>query len=62
MVVEYMLLLVISSMILIGSFGLNTGPVKMFQESAPYLAKKVENNLMTGEGFKPSNQDWLRPN
>ena len=57
MVVEYMLLLLISSMILIGAFGLNTGPVKMFKDSGPYLAKKVEDNLITGSGFIPSS-DW----
>lgn len=59
MVVEYMLLLLISSMILVGSFGLNTGPVKMFQESGPYLAKQVEDQLMTGSGFKPDTEEWL---
>ena len=60
MVVEYMLLLLISSMILIGSFGLSTGPVKMFQESSPYLAKKVEYHLITGEGFRPNHEHWQR--
>ena len=61
MVVEYLLLLLISAMILAGSFGLNTGPVKMFQESTPYLAKKVEWNLETGKGFKPkAPQGWNR--
>lgn len=59
MVVEYLLLLVISAMILAGSFGLDTGPVKMFQESTPYLAKKLEQHLETGEGFKPP-QGWHR--
>ena len=53
MVIEYMLLLLISSMILIGSFGLSTGPIKMFQNSSPYLASKVEAQLETGAGFKP---------
>ena len=54
MVVEYMLLLLISSMILIGAFGVDTGPVAMFKENAPYLAKQVENNLETGRGFLDS--------
>ena len=57
MVVEYMLLLLISSMILIGSFGVNTGPVKMFQNKSPYLGKKIEWQLETGQGFKPP-QNW----
>lgn len=58
MVVEYLLLLVISIMILGGAFGLDTGPVKMFQKNTPYLAKKIEDNLETGAGFKPV--DWDR--
>ena len=57
MVVEYMLLLLISAIILMGSFGLSTGPVKMFQKSTPYLAQKLEQQMETGEGFKPSG-DW----
>ena len=61
MVVEYMLLLLISSMILIGSFGLDTGPVKMFRDSSPYLAKKIErDHLMTGEKFKPDREGWKK--
>ena len=61
MVVEYLLLLLISAIILAGAFGLSTGPVKMFQGSTPYLAKKVELNLETGEDFKPkAPQGWQR--
>jgi len=56
MVTEYVILLFISIMILGGAFGLSTGPVKMFKESAPYLAKKIEINLATGVGFNPSYQ------
>lgn len=51
MVVEYMLLLLISTMILVGAFGFSTGPVKMFQESTPYLAYRVQTKLETGKGF-----------
>ena len=58
MVVEYMLLLLISSMILVGAFGFSTGPVKMFKESTPYLAHHVEMKLETGQGFKPPYEDW----
>ena len=43
-------------MILIGAFGLDKGPVKMFQESMPVLGKNVENHLETGQGFKP--REW----
>ncbi|MCZ0931616.1 MAG: hypothetical protein OXJ52_00465 [Oligoflexia bacterium] len=53
MVVEYLLLLLISAMILAGSFGLNTGPVKMFQLKSPSLAYLIETNLETGRDFKP---------
>lgn len=59
MVVEYILLLLISTMILAGAFGLSTGPVKMFQDNTPYLAKKVEQSIETGSGFKPDG-DWNR--
>ena len=40
-------------MILAGAFGLNTGPVKMFQLKSPSLAYLIETNLETGQGFKP---------
>ena len=56
MVVEYMMILLMSAVILIGSFGLginDSGPVGMFNDKAPYLAKSVEYNLETGIGFKP---------
>ena len=49
-----MLLLLISSMILIGAFGVDTGPVAMFKTNAPFLAKQVEINLETGKGFVDS--------
>lgn len=52
-----MLLLLMSTLILGAAFGLNTGPVKMFQESSPYLAYHVEYHLETGSGFKPEG-DW----
>ena len=51
MVVEYMLLLLISAMILAGAFGLDTGPVKMFQEKTPSLAFRVQENMETGTAF-----------
>ncbi|MCY4321209.1 MAG: hypothetical protein OXC37_02220 [Bdellovibrionaceae bacterium] len=57
MVVEYLLMLLISTLILAGSFGLNTGPVKMFQLKSPSLAYLIESNLETGQGFKPPG-DW----
>ena len=46
-------------MILAGSFGLNTGPVKMFQIKSPSLAYLVEARLETGQGFKPDT-DWTQ--
>lgn len=51
MVVEYILLLLMSSMILAASFGAKTGPVKMLQNSTPYLGKHIEEHLITGDGF-----------
>ena len=60
MVVEYLMLLVISTIILAGAFGLSTGPVKMLQLKSPILAFKVQENLQTGQGFtaKDSNDHW----
>ena len=39
-------------MILAGAFGLNTGPVKMFQLKSPALAYLIESRLETGKGFQ----------
>ena len=56
MVTEYLLLLVISTIILAGAFGLSTGPVGMFSKNTPYLAKLVEDHIITGAEF--NNEDW----
>lgn len=59
MVTEYLLLLMISTIILAGAFGLSTGPVGMFRESTPYLAKNVEEHIVTGDAFRPASyEDW----
>ena len=51
MVVEYILLLVISTLLLIGGFGFETGPIKMMQDRSPALAYHIQTKLQTGEGF-----------
>ncbi|MGI9549135.1 MAG: hypothetical protein ACR2M7_04075 [Bdellovibrionales bacterium] len=51
MALEYFLILVMSAAILAGSFGMSTGPVKMFSESSPKLAHRLERKLMTGSQF-----------
>ncbi len=51
MALEYLLLLFVSALLLAGSFGMETGPVKMFAESSPKLAHHLERRLTTGEGF-----------
>ena len=61
MVVEYMILLLISTMMVTASFGLSNGPVKMFQDKAPYLGKLVEQRMQTGKGFVRTNEPWSRP-
>ena len=44
-------------MILAGAFGLDTGPVKMFQDKSPSLAYLVQENLETGKAFHPEAWD-----
>ena len=52
MVVEYLLLLMISTMIIAGSFGLGTGPIEMFKRKTPVLAFQIQENLETGAPFR----------
>ena len=63
MVVEYLMLLVISTIILAGAFGLSTGPVKMLQLKSPILAFEVQKNLQTGQDFTDEDRfnDGWRP-
>ena len=56
MVVEYLLLLLISVMIIAGSFGFGTGPIEMFKKKTPVLAYKIQDNLETGSAF--NKQRW----
>ena len=51
MVVEYILLLVISTLLLIGGFGFKTGPLGMMKDRSPALAYHIQSKLQTGEGF-----------
>ena len=60
MVTEYLLLVIISTIILGGAFGLNKGPVGMFRKNTPYLAKHVEDHIVTGAAFRPDNVGWWR--
>ena len=48
---EYLLLLLVSIALLVGSFANGNGPVAMFTTSAPVLATRVERQIITGEGF-----------
>jgi len=48
---EYLLLLFMSALILAASFGMSTGPVKMFAQSSPKLAHRLEQRLVTGYEF-----------
>ena len=57
MVVEYLLLLLISIVIIAGSFGLSTGPVEMFKRKTPVLAYKIQENLESGAEFHST--EWL---
>ena len=55
MVVEYILLLVISTILLTASFGFKTGPLGMMKDRSPALAFHIQSKLETGSGF---NMQW----
>ena len=49
MTLEFILLLSMFTLILMGT--LVQGPAKSFKEAAPKLGARVENHLITGDGF-----------
>lgn len=54
MVLEYILVLVMTVLILTGSFGMaggSKGPMQMFETNAPKLANRLERRSITGYGF-----------
>lgn len=53
MTVEYVLLLVATFFFVLKVF--MTMPAKAFRESGPKLGARVEQQLATGDGFKPVN-------
>ena len=54
---EYLLLLTASLLLIIGSFTGSKSPVKMFELSGPVLATRIEQRLITGQGFSSSRGD-----
>ena len=64
MAVEYMLLLLISTVIILSAFGLDKGPVAMFKKNSPYLAGKLQENLETGSTFAKDlgSEGWVNDN
>ena len=62
MILEYILLLIASIIILAGSFSNKRGPVRMFKESAPILASRLEQRMVTGQGFAKQypEYEWRR--
>ena len=51
MVLEYLLVLSVSMVLLLGAFGLDNGPIKMFSTNGPKLAHRLERRTITGYGF-----------
>lgn len=51
MTIEYVLLLF--AVFFIGLKGFTSAPAKAFKESGPRLAARIEQQLATGDGFKP---------
>lgn len=51
MTLEYVLLLVVSVGILLGAFGVKTGPVQMVSTSSPVLAYRIQKRMITGYDF-----------
>lgn len=57
MTIEYVLLLF--AVFFIGLKGFMSAPAKAFKESGPRLGARIEQQLATGDGFKPQNGDHI---
>ncbi|MCC6138694.1 MAG: hypothetical protein IT287_08670 [Bdellovibrionaceae bacterium] len=61
MTIEYILLLGLFAYILMGAFTGEKGPLKVFENSAPRLGARVEQQMATGGAFNFPRNDWQLP-
>lgn len=65
MTTEYILLLGIYAIIVLGVFLGDLGPIATFKKSAPRLAARIERNISVGDGFRISRDGqavvWVKP-
>lgn len=61
MTIEYILLLGLFAFILVGAFTGEKGPLKVFENSAPRLGARVEQQMSTGSQFRGLKNDWQLP-
>lgn len=61
MTIEYILLLGLFAYILMGAFTGEKGPLKVFENSAPRLGARVEQQMAIGSDFKGLRNDWQLP-
>lgn len=66
MTTEYVLLLGIYVIIVLGVFLGDLGPIATFKKSAPRLAARIERNISVGDGFRNSRDGqsgvvWVKP-
>lgn len=65
MTTEYILLLGIYALIILGVFLGDLGPIATFKQSGPRLAARIERNISVGNGFKYSRDgegiNWSEP-
>lgn len=61
MTIEYILLLGLFAFILMGAFTGDKGPMKVFEDSAPKLGARVEQQLSVGAEFRGLRNEWQLP-
>lgn len=61
MTIEYILLFSLMAFLMMGAFIGETGPMKVFENSAPRLGARVEQQLSVGSEFRGLRSDWQMP-
>lgn len=61
MTIEYILLFSLMAFLMMGAFVGEKGPMKVFENSAPRLGARVEQQLSTGTEFRGLKNDWQMP-
>ncbi len=61
MTIEYILLFSLMAFLMMGAFIGEKGPMKVFENSAPKLGARVEQQLSTGSEFRGLQSAWQVP-